>query len=130
MLELVETVLSDIGAGNNRRIYIFNKTDLVDDRETLSRFRRNYPQSAAVSALTGGGLEPLKWLISDILRSGETEATRQFQPERFDLVAWLYRRGAVMEKKMNGERMELRLRLPEGDLRKLDSAIANGKFPS
>jgi GTPase len=59
MLEAVELVLGEIGAGERPRLFALNKVDLLDDerRRELS-FR--FPQAVQVSAETGEGLEELR----------------------------------------------------------------------
>jgi len=59
MLEAVEQVLGEIGAGERPRLLALNKVDLLDDdrrRELTFRF----PQAVQVSAETGEGLELLR----------------------------------------------------------------------
>ncbi|HYI79962.1 MAG TPA: GTPase HflX [Thermoleophilaceae bacterium] len=62
MLEAVEEVLSEIGAGERPRLFALNKVDLLDDerRRELS-FR--FPDAVQVSAETGEGLEELREAI-------------------------------------------------------------------
>ena len=59
MLEAVEQVLAEIGAGERPRLLALNKVDLLDDdRRRELGFR--FPQAVQVSAETGEGLEDLR----------------------------------------------------------------------
>ncbi len=62
MLEAVEQVLGEIGAGERPRLLALNKIDMLDDerRRELS-FR--FPQAVQVSAETGEGLDALRETI-------------------------------------------------------------------
>ncbi len=62
MIEAVEDVLGEIGAGERPRLFALNKVDLLDEerRRELS-FR--FPQAVQVSAETGEGLEALRQAI-------------------------------------------------------------------
>ena len=62
MLEAVEDVLAEIGAGERPRLFALNKVDLLDEerRRELS-FR--FPQAVQVSAETGEGLDDLREAI-------------------------------------------------------------------
>ncbi|MEA2246092.1 MAG: GTPase [Solirubrobacteraceae bacterium] len=58
MTRAVDTVLDEIGAGENPRLLVLNKADSIDeDRREELRFR--HPEGVLVSALTGEGLEEL-----------------------------------------------------------------------
>jgi GTP-binding protein HflX len=58
MTRAVDTVLDEIGAGENPRLLVLNKADQIDeDRREELRFR--HPDGILVSALTGEGLEEL-----------------------------------------------------------------------
>ena len=48
---------------------------------------------------------------------------RLLPPDRSDLIAWLYRRGAVIEKRSDGDMTGLRLKISPADLQKLDAAL-------
>jgi GTP-binding protein HflX len=59
MLEAVEAVLAETGAGERPRLFALNKVDLLDaDRRRELSFR--FPHAVQVSAATGEGLEQLR----------------------------------------------------------------------
>jgi len=58
-MHAVSTVLEEIGAVSQPVITVFNKTDKCGSREAVERLLRIVPDSVAVSALTGKGLDIL-----------------------------------------------------------------------
>jgi GTPase len=63
-IEAVRTVLGEIGAIDKRVVHVLNKSDTCDNRAVLTKLLRTLPDSVAVSALTGEGIEELKELLS------------------------------------------------------------------
>jgi GTP-binding protein HflX len=59
-INTVNEVLADIGAGDIRRLLVFNKIDLVSDPDLRTGMIRKYPGCRFVSAKTGEGTEQLK----------------------------------------------------------------------
>lgn len=76
----VERVLSEIGAANHKRIYVFNKIDkgLAVPEHTL---RECYPNSVFISAVQKTGLDTLVEKISEF-KETLLEKTRQLSDEK------------------------------------------------
>ena len=72
MLAAVDTVLEEIGAGENPRLLVLNKADAID-AERRAELRRRHPDGVLVSAATGEGVERLHERIAD-------EVVRSLQP--------------------------------------------------
>ncbi len=111
----VETVLENLGikADSPPRIHVWNKIDALDeaDREALRNEALRRDDVAAVSALTGEGIDALREAVSDKLRTG-TEIHRLRLPAgEGERLAWLHSRGEVLDQRMEGEVMHLAVRL-------------------
>jgi GTP-binding protein HflX len=64
MLQAVDDVLDEIGAGERPRVLVMNKVDALDDDQRHAlRFR--HPAAVAVSAATGEGLDALRVRIEE-----------------------------------------------------------------
>ena len=72
MLAAVDTVLEEIGAGENPRLLVLNKADLID-AERRAELRRLHPDAVLISAAAGTGLDRLRERIED-------EFVRRMQP--------------------------------------------------
>ena len=64
MLAAVDTVLEEIGAGENSRMLVLNKADRIDG-DRRAELRRLHPDAVLVSALAGTGLDRLRERIED-----------------------------------------------------------------
>ena len=71
-IEAVQAVLKEIGAGEKASLLVFNKTDLIGDEE-LRDLHAEFPESVAVSARSGVGIEELLDAVAE--RQRELERT-------------------------------------------------------
>jgi GTP-binding protein HflX len=91
----VQAVLDELGAGDKPRITVFNKIDLLDaDDDTAPVTDR----AAFVSAVTGAGLDGLRQLVADALRSGMVAVDAVVPYERGELIARARTSGDVQER--------------------------------
>jgi len=112
-LGVVEDVLKDIGAGGTERTYVFNKTDLVTDRHSLSEVAERYPGAVFASAIKGeAGLKHLKERIIRLVENQESEFSISLEPQEGGLIAAFHRLGNVLEKRLENGRIDLRVRIP------------------
>ncbi len=94
-LETTDSVLSEIGADKNPKLVVFNKVDLVEDDEKLSRLKVLYPDALFISAVTGVGLETLKSSISQELNARLTPTRLVIPHDRYDIVSRLHSSGGI-----------------------------------
>ena len=64
MLAAVDTVLDEIGAGDNSRMLVLNKADRIDG-DRRAELRRLHPDAILVSGIAGTGLDRLRERIED-----------------------------------------------------------------
>ena len=118
----VAAVLADIGLGHDdpRVVEVWNKLDLLapEAREALQAQARRplaegaggQGRAAAVSALTGEGIDALLTLI--VSRIDETPPVEAvLSPREGGALAWLYRHGRVTARDEDGEATRVQVRL-------------------
>ena len=91
--DVVERVLTELGAEAKPRLTVFNKIDQA--AEDLVRPVADGP-SCEVSALTGKGIPELLQHIDELLRAGRERLQIRIPVGRGDLVARLHQTGAVL----------------------------------
>jgi GTP-binding protein HflX len=64
------SVLSDLGAGEIPVITVLNKTDCLQDSTHIETLLARFPESVAISAKNGSGLDDLKNRIEKKLKTG------------------------------------------------------------
>jgi GTPase len=119
--EQVNEVLEEIGAAQLQCLLVYNKIDLLPDREpVLERDQGGKPVRIWLSARTGAGMPLLLQAISELLGQDVVERRIELRPEQGRLRARLYARGAVHHEDVNPDGMvSLAIRLPRSDLDRL-----------
>ena len=121
-IEVVRTVLTEIGAGQVPELLVFNKADANDDPKRLAD---KHPGSVAVSALTGEGIPELLLAIGDRVRA-LTEVTELFIPfDRGDVLAAVHREGQVLVETPGDDGVRVRARLEAGSIGRLREFVVS-----
>ncbi|WP_269522901.1 GTPase HflX [Coraliomargarita parva] len=112
--ETTRKVLAELGADEKQTIIVFNKIDLLWDRDaTMQELRLSFPESVFISAHTGEGIDTLLQRMESII-SAEFEQVRLLIPhQRYDLVARLHREGGVHKEEVRDEGIYLVASIPE-----------------
>ncbi len=92
--EVVEDLLSELGAREKRRVDVFNKVDLVLDFDVARYEQLGFENPVAVPATTGDGCDRLVALIEDFLGREGIRVVAELFPG--PLLTEVYERGRVL----------------------------------
>jgi GTP-binding protein HflX len=114
--EDVEDVLTSLGLseeGAPPRIEAWNKVDLLseEERDRLYEEARRREGVVPISAVSGEGVDQLRERMAECLRSGEQVHLIRVPTTDGNRIAWLHSRGEVIEQRLDGDEMELSVRL-------------------
>ena len=110
-IDAVDTVLGEIEAGNKPTLMIFNKIDQLPNGIPAA-LREKYPQSVAISARTGEGIEPLLAEISTQLRPIREFLDLRVPLEKAAVIARIHAVGQVVESRYTGKNARFKVRIP------------------
>jgi GTPase len=65
-LEITESLVNELGAKAKQRLYVFNKSDLVDDKLKCAIVKKNYPDALIVSSLSKSDMINLRDKILEV----------------------------------------------------------------
>lgn len=108
----VNAVLNEIGAGDKPTLMVFNKMDRLTAAGTLTRLRELYPNSVAISAITGAGTDELLAEIGSQIRPERELLDLKIPHEQAALIARLHQVGQVLERRYTGKTARLKARVP------------------
>jgi GTP-binding protein HflX len=123
-------ILSDLGIEEGERetriLEVWNKIDLLEPeaREALVAKAPTTPNTLAVSAVTGEGVDELLATISKRLSGVMTEATVILPVEKLSLLPWFYQNGIVdaREDREDGS-VSLDIRLAENEAMEMERRL-------
>jgi GTP-binding protein HflX len=116
----VQSVLASLGLDEGSgppQVEIWNKIDALDDeaREALLAEAERRGDAIPVSALTGEGIEQLTSRVSEKLRASDDTREIALSASDGERLAWLHKRGQVVDQKHDGETTVLQVRLSNVD---------------
>ncbi len=112
----VEGVLENLGLAERQsppRLEVWNKMDLLGpaERESLLAEAARKKDVVAISALAGEGIDRLREAVSNKLRAGSEVHRLRLPLNEGERLAWLHARGEVIEQQVDGDEMQLAVRL-------------------
>jgi GTP-binding protein HflX len=123
--DVVEEVLSDLGAADRPTILAFNKIDRLD-AESIAALRQRMaelaPASVFVSALRPGGIEPLREALRAHLHAQRPIVQLRVPLTNGGLLAAVHRAGEVIDQRQDDHALVVRARLDEAALARLTRA--------
>ena len=116
-IDAVRTVLHEIGASRIREVVALNKVDLLSEHERARALSRlDGAAAAAVSALTGEGLDELMEVVEAALPRFPVEVTLLVPYGREEVTAMLYRDAEVVSELARDDGTIVRARVGERTL--------------
>ncbi len=108
----VDSVLEELGCAGKQTIFVFNKADQVKKMAFLAQCVERHSPGAAISALTGVGMEDLLSEIEHQLRAWRLHMQLRLPNDQTALVAEIHRIGRVLEMRYRGNWIHLTAHVP------------------
>ncbi len=108
----VDTVIKELGAYGKQTLTIFNKIDLLANKDLVGVYLEKFPGSVAISARTGAGLDELEPALQTALASWRLRARYLVPVSEAALLAEVHRAGHVLELRYDGDFADLVAHVP------------------
>ncbi len=116
----VHKVLADIGAGDLKRLIIFNKIDLVNNPDLRRNMLLNYPGCRFVSAKTGEGIDLLKETLENACAGLYTELEVKTPENDAKTIALISKLMQIFSSSLENGNLVLRGKILKIDIPKLE----------
>ena len=94
-------LLEELGANGKPTLFIFNKCDKLDDKDTVNQLRRIASDGGGdcvfISALTGYGMDTLTLALEKLLSNGKKQVSIVLPQAKAGLISALYEKGENVE---------------------------------
>ena len=128
MTRAVDEVLEEIGVGEQPRILVLNKADVLDEeRRTELAFR--HPEAALVSAISGEGLDELQERIADEFERTLRDVELLVPFSEGGTLSELHDVAGELERTDTPEGVRVQVRLPAVVAERFDRYAVNGAGP-
>jgi GTPase len=108
----VDEVLQKIGAGDKHTLTVWNKADRLENWTTLEWEARTAPHGVVISAKTGEGIPNLLSELASMLTAWSIRVRIRVPQSEGALLALLSRAGRILEKRYEGNEVELVAHIP------------------
>jgi GTP-binding protein HflX len=108
----VEETLAELDVTGKPLVTALNKIDRLANAEAIHNQLQEFPNSVAISALTGQGLDDLLALIAQVLLGGMVAIEVVIPYSRGDLVALVHEKGVVEHEEHNSQGTRIKGHVP------------------
>jgi GTP-binding protein HflX len=122
-IKVVNTTLGELRSGDKPTIMVFNKIDKVTDLTFLRELEHRYENAISISAARGINLSGLKEKILSLLEVNLTERTLVVKQSDYKIIAFLHDVAEVLEKTYLDNRVRIRFRISDKDLRQVHGLL-------
>jgi GTP-binding protein HflX len=127
-IEVVKATLGELQSGEKTTIMVFNKIDRVTDLTFLRELEHRYENAIFISAARGINLSGLKEKILSLLEGDLTERTMLVKQSDYKVIAFLHDVAEVLEKTYLDNRVRIRFRIKDKDLRQVQTLLQGRKI--
>jgi GTP-binding protein HflX len=121
-------VLKELDCGDKPMLLVLNKVDLVPDPSFVQVLQRHHPQSVAVSASTGQGLEALAEAVIEALGSDFANAEVETSAGNGKVLSYLGAHAEIYRQEFHDNRIVVRCWLPKHLLHHIQGNDVNVRF--
>lgn len=111
-MRAVDEVLRKIGAGDKHTLTVWNKVDRLENRAGLDREAGGVTHGVLVSAKTGDGMAAFFSELSAMLTAWSMRVHLRVPQSEGALLALLARAGRILEKRYEGNEVEVKAHIP------------------
>ncbi len=119
-MQAVDNVIKELGAFGKQTVTVFNKIDQLTNRELAHTYPKRFPNSVAISALTGEGVGHLVQALQDALRAWRLRSRFKIPASESALIAEIHRVGHVLELQYEGNDATIVAHVPPDLAQKLE----------
>src|SRR6266700_2841342 len=98
----VEAVIKELDAFGKQTLIVFNKIDLLENPDLASIYCRRFPESVAISAKTGQGIDQFVDALQSALSAWRLRSHFRVPASESALIAEIHRVGHVLELRYEG----------------------------
>jgi GTP-binding protein HflX len=111
-MRAVDNVLNELGAFGKQTLIVFNKIDILENRNLAETYRRRFPGSVAISARTGQGIDQFVEVLQSALGAWRLRSRFRVPLSESNLIAEVHRVGHVLDLQYDGDHAVITAHVP------------------
>jgi len=122
-IKVVQNVLNDLGLSDKPALYVFNKVDLLENKELINIVKAEFDPVVFISAQRGIFLEDLKKQILNLTTNDYTELNVKVNLSEQKNIAFIHSLANVLDKQFEDGFVHLRVRIKNSKLSQLKNLV-------
>jgi GTP-binding protein HflX len=119
-MEAVDRVIKELNAYGKQTLLVFNKIDILPNRELVDSYLKRFSGSVAISARSGGEVNKLVQALEGALSSWRLRSRFRIPANESALIAEIHRVGHVLELRYEGNDATIVAHIPPDLAQKLE----------
>jgi len=111
-MHAVDNVVNELGAFGKQTLIVFNKVDILENRNLAETYRRRFPGSVAISARTGQGIDQFVEVLQSALGAWRLRSRFRVPLSEANLIAEVHRVGHVLDLQYDGDHAVITAHVP------------------
>jgi GTP-binding protein HflX len=122
-LKVVDETLKEFGSENKREIKVFNKIDLVNDKNKIEYVKNTYPDSVIISAQKGINISALIEMVENIFEESVVEEEVELGIEQTKLASQIHELAEVTSVKYNHDTVLFKYKVSKENAKKIRKLV-------
>jgi GTP-binding protein HflX len=111
-MHAVDNVVTELGAFGKQTLIVFNKVDILENRDLAEIYRRRFAGSVAISARTGQGIDQFVEALQSALGAWRLRSSFRVPLSESNLIAEVHRVGHVLDLQYDGDHAVITAHVP------------------
>ena len=111
-MRAVDNVVNELGAFGKQTLIVFNKVDILENRNLAETYCRRFPGSVAISARTGQGIDQFVEVLQSALGAWRLRSRFCVPLSESNLIAEVHRVGHVLDLQYDGDHAVITAHVP------------------
>jgi GTP-binding protein HflX len=111
-MRAVDNVVNELGAFGKQTLIVFNKIDILQNRNLAETYCRRFPGSVAISARTGQGIEQFVEVLQSALGAWRLRSRFRVPLSESNLIAEIHRVGHVLDLQYDSDHAVITAHVP------------------
>ena len=111
-MRAVDNVVNELGAFGKQTLIVFNKVDILENRNLAETYCRRFPGSVAISARTGQGIDQFVEVLQSALGAWRLRSRFRVPLSESNLIAEIHRVGHVLDLQYDGDHAVITAHVP------------------
>jgi len=111
-MHAVDNVVTELGAFGKQTLIVFNKIDILENRDLAEIYRRRFAGSVAISARTGQGIDQFVEALQSALGAWRLRSRFRVPLSESNLIAEVHRVGHVLDLQYDGDHAVITAHVP------------------